>query len=382
MWSWHVGSIQGIDLKIHVTFPLVLVWAAYQFGGGLDGNPLFALFGSLLVLLLFGCVLLHELGHALMARRFGIPVEDITLLPIGGLAKLRMLHDNPRQELLIAAAGPLVNIVIALLLLPVLLWITGVLEPELIGHVASQTDVSEPRALLFVMTRSMQSLSVEAAIAHLFFANVMLALFNLIPAFPMDGGRILRALLALAISYRWATIIAVRVGQLIALLLVVWGFRLNPGLLLIAIFVYITGGAELQRIALREVLASGRVSSYMIRGLQPLYPQWNLYTARLLAQNTGQRAFPVMQGSELLGLLTVREMQNHAPGSTVGEAMVQDFSVLAPARTLYDAQLLLQGHDQFAAAVMEGGVLLGLLSLEDIDRAYHTLRGRPRVQVA
>jgi Zn-dependent protease/CBS domain-containing protein len=378
MWSWHIGSIRGISLKIHVTFPLVLLWAAFQFGGGRGGDPQLALFGSFLVLVLFVCVLLHELGHALVARQYGIPVEDITLLPIGGVARLRIIRDSPAQEFVIALAGPLVNIAIAALLLPPLLFTTGLLQ---FGG-GMVFPALEWRSILLILFRSMQRVSLEGMLAYLFFANVMLALFNLLPAFPMDGGRILRALLALLLPYRWATIAAVRAGQLVALLLLVWGFRMSPGLLLIAIFVFVAGSAELQRVALRDILVQGQVGAYMLQGLQPLYPQWNLYAARLLAQNTGQRAFPVVQDGALLGLLSVREIQKHSPGSTVGEAMVQNFPVLNPTGSLYDAQILLQGKDHFAAAVMEGGVLLGLLSLEDIDRAYHSLRRRPRVQVA
>jgi Zn-dependent protease len=378
MWSWHIGSIRGISLKIHFTFPLVLLWAAFQFGGGRGGDAQLALFGSFLVLVLFVCVLLHELGHALVALHYGIPVEDITLLPIGGVARLRIIRDSPLQELVIAIAGPLVNIAIAALLLPPLLYTSGLLQ---LGG-GMFLPALEWRSILLILLRSMQRISLEGMLAYLFFANVMLALFNLLPAFPMDGGRILRALLALLLPYRWATVAAVRAGQLVALLLLVWGFRMSPGLLLIAIFVFVAGSAELQRVALRDVLVQGKVGAYMMQGLQPLYPQWNLYAARLLSQNTGQRAFPVVQDGALLGLLSVREIQKHAPGSTVGEAMVENFPVLTPSGSLYDAQILLQGNDHFAGAVMEGGVLLGLLSLEDIDRAYHSLRRRPRVQVA
>lgn len=370
MWAWRIGSVQGIDLKIHLTFPLVLVWAAVEFGGGRTDGTLFALYGAILVLLLFGCVLLHELGHALVALRCGVPVAEIILLPIGGLAKLRAMKDDPLEEFLITAAGPLVNALIALFLLPILLWLLGFLDP-MVWELAPGRGL---RLFLGQMLRAMQRISVEGAVAYLFFANVTLCLFNLIPAFPLDGGRLVRAILAVLLPYRIATLIAVRLGQLLALLMALWGFREGGGMILVALFVLFGGRAELQRVAQREVLTRGNVSTYMMRGLHPLFPQWSLHSARLVAQQTGQRAFPVIEEGRLLGLLTVREIHQHSPASTVGEAMVADYSVLAPARTLYDAQVTLQGQDHFAAAIMEGGVLLGLLSVEDIERAYQALR--------
>jgi Zn-dependent protease len=383
MWSWHVGKILGIDLKIHMTFPLILLWAAWEFGNGRSVSH--AIFGATLVLLLFVCVLLHELGHALTAQRYGIAVEDITLLPIGGLAKFRAMQDHPVQEFVIALAGPLVNVVIAILLLPMIFLFTNALDPALVTHVTQRGGVSELGAILILLARAMRNISVEGALAYLFFANVMLTLFNLIPAFPMDGGRIFRALLAMRLNYKLATTIAVRVGQLLALLAVLLVFRgaqLGPGLLIIALFIFITGNAELHRVALREILARGQVGTYMMQGLHPLYPEWSLYSARLLAQQTGQRAFPVIDDGQLRGLLTVREMHNNPPSMTVGQAMVEEYPVLAPARTLYDAQLVLQSDDQFAAAVMEDNHLLGVLSLEDIERAYHSLRRQPRLSTA
>ncbi len=382
MWAWQVGTVRGIALKVHATFPLVLLWAAFQFGAGRENAAAFALFGAVLVLLLFGCVLLHELGHALVALYFGIAVDEILLLPIGGLAKLRAMDDDPKQEFAIALAGPLVNVLIALLLLPLIFLLTDVLDPFLIQHVTSRTGGSEARAIALLMGSALQSISLDATLVYLFFANVMLTVFNLVPAFPMDGGRIFRALLALLLPYRWATIVAVRAGQGLALLLVLWGFRFSPGLLLVAAFVFISGGSELRRIALRDVLIRGRVHHYMMHSLQPLYPGWNLHAARLLSQQTGQRAFPVMADDKLLGLLTVREMHNQSPALTVGDVMVQDFPIVPATDTLYDAQLKLYGRDQFAAAVMQDEQLLGLLSLEDIERAYHSLQRQPKARVA
>lgn len=385
MWAWRLGALWGIDLKIHVTFPLVLVWAAFQFGTDREPFVAYALFGVVLVVLLFLCVMLHELAHALVARLFHIPVDEIILLPIGGLAKLRAMHDDPLEEFAIAIAGPLVNMAIAVLLFPLVLLFTDLLDPGTVSNLARRTGGSEWRAMLLLLGRTMQNLSLAGALVYLFFANIMLTIFNLLPAFPMDGGRVLRALLAFVLPYRWATIIAVRLSQFLALGLILLGIRASVGLALVGLFVLLSGGPELRRMELREILTRGKIGAYMMRALYPLYPQWNLHAARLLARQTGQLVFPVVEGNQLLGLLTVRELHGLRGQEnllTVGDAMVRDYIVLPPAGSLYDAQLTLQGGDQYAAAVMEEGQLLGLLSLEDIEQAYRSLAQQPRVRVA
>lgn len=379
MWSWRVGSIRGIDLKIHVTFPLVLLWAAYQFGSINPGNSAFPLYGAVLVLLLFACVLLHELGHAFVAQYYKIPVVEIILLPIGGLAKLRMLNDDPKEEFFIAGAGPLVNLVISLLLFPPLLWLLYVEYPNVIDQLAGSPRI-QAQTILILIVRSMQEISLTGALGWLVYSNIILVLFNLIPAFPMDGGRLFRALLAMFFSYNLATTIAVRLGQLLAVLMAFAGLQAGM-MLLIAFFIFISGRSEMQRVALRKVLVRGQVKTYMRHAFHALEPLWSLHSARLLAQQTGHLAFPVFEEGRLLGLLTVEQIHYGSNAHTVGEAMIQEFSILAPERTLYDAQLMLQGKEHFAAAVMEEEILLGILSLEDIERAYQSLHARPVGQV-
>ncbi|MGB0388905.1 MAG: site-2 protease family protein [Ardenticatenaceae bacterium] len=380
MWSWHIGSIRDIDLKIHLTFPLVLVWAAIQFGTGRDDPYSFGLYGASLVLLLFGCVLLHELGHALAALRFGIPVTEIILLPIGGLARLRVLNDDPKQEFVIAAAGPLVNFVIALLLLPLLALLISWLEPDIMHTLIGERRPAQ--ALLLLLRESMQRISLVGAVVYLCFANIMLGIFNLIPAFPMDGGRLFRALLAILLRYDLATKLAVRIGQLAAIILAVWGVRTNNwSILLISTFILISGQSELQRLALRQVLIQGQVRDYMRRRPHSLYPDWSLHSALLLTEQTGQLAFPVIENDNILGLLTIREIQGNLSATTVKDTMIKEFIRLDPERTLYQAQVALQAQDHFAGAVIEKGVLLGLLSHDDIERAYRVLRLEPAVHV-
>jgi Zn-dependent protease len=223
-WSWRIGRLAGIAIYVHVTFLLILAWIAFQeyaYGARAIAGAMLYIFA------LFAIVVLHELGHALMARRFGVLTRDIILLPIGGVARLERMPRNPRQELLVALAGPAVNVALAIALFVVL---------RLTGQVPAG-DLYDFDPLI----------SVRAFLYQLVFVNIVLALFNLLPAFPMDGGRVLRALLAMRMSsYARATGIAARVGRVFALLLGaagLYGFR-NPFWVLIALFVWMGAGNE------------------------------------------------------------------------------------------------------------------------------------------
>src|SRR4051812_6894828 len=191
-WSIPLLRVRGIEIRVHVTFILILIWAAYYWGdAGLRG----VVYGVVATLLLFVCVTLHELGHSITAQRYGIEVHDITLLPIGGVSEIE-IPDNPKQELWISLAGPAVNVAIAAVLIGV-------------GAVLQATSLVQPGDL----SASMRNAEWSGLLAYLTLTNIVLAIFNLIPAFPLDGGRVLRALLALRIDYRRATRIAVVVGQ-------------------------------------------------------------------------------------------------------------------------------------------------------------------------
>jgi Zn-dependent protease len=225
-WSWQLARVQGTDVKIHLTFLLLLAWIGL---GGLSAAGIAgAMISMLFIVLLFGCVLLHEFGHVLAARAFGIRTPDITLYPIGGVARLERMPEKPHQELIVALAGPAVNVVIAALLF--LLLGAG-------ATLGGATALDDPGAAL---------LSRLAAV------NVILVVFNLIPAFPMDGGRVLRALLGLRTSFLEATRQAVKVGRFVAIGLGLLGLLYNPFLLFIAIFVYFGAGQELAALEMRE----------------------------------------------------------------------------------------------------------------------------------
>ena len=211
MKSWKIARFAGIDVSVHWTFLLLLAWVAFQ---SMSGGILAVASALLMVVAVFTCVVLHEYGHALAARQFGIGTRGITLLPIGGVANLEGIPRNPLQELWVAVAGPLVNVVIAFLL--------AVLFPSVLSGGAPQV------------------------VGNLFYINVALVLFNLVPAFPMDGGRIFRAIMAMWLPYEKATRLAATVGKIAAVALALLGIFVvnNPMLLFVAAFVVLAGDAE------------------------------------------------------------------------------------------------------------------------------------------
>ncbi len=219
-WSYRLARIAGIDTRVHLSFALLLAWVAWE-AYGASGSALGAALGVAFVLLMFGAVLLHELGHALTARRYGIPTRAITLYPIGGVAELMGEARTPRQELLIAVAGPAVNLVLA----------------ALFGAVAFFV---EPSGLVGTFVKGLA------------WANLGLGLFNLLPAFPMDGGRVLRAALTRRLGRLQATEIAAALGKVAAVGLGIWGLFGNPFLILIAVVLWTVGGRELRYARLRH----------------------------------------------------------------------------------------------------------------------------------
>lgn len=237
-WSFKVVRIAGTDIRIHGTFLLILAWYAvidYE-AGGIERM----LFGSFFILLLFTCVVLHELGHATAARRYGIRTPDITLLPIGGVARLEKLPDKPSQEIVVALAGPTVNVIIAIIL-----------------FLGMERSWSASDFFSFEIAKG-------TLISKLFIANVMLVLFNLIPAFPMDGGRVLRAALACYVNQTQATVIAARIGQGIAILFGILGLvGSNVILPLIAIFIFLAARHEIQYAVIKQITNNLHVGQVM-----------------------------------------------------------------------------------------------------------------------
>jgi Zn-dependent protease/CBS domain-containing protein len=366
-WSLPLARVRGIDIKIHFTFVLILVWAAYSWGPGTDAGLQGAVYGVVATLLLFVCVTLHELGHAVTAQHYGIKVQDITLLPIGGVARIE-IPENPKQELWIALAGPAVNVAIAAVLI-------------LAGAVLQATSLLTPADL----GDSMRDTEWSGLLAYLALVNIGLVLFNAIPAFPLDGGRVLRALLALRLDYRRATRIAVFVGQGLAFVFGLAGFLSGDYfLVLIAIFVWFGASAEGQYVAAGHVVAGPTVGQAMIRQPQVLAPTDPLSRAVELTLSTAQADFPVIEpDGRIIGLLTLDDLLRglrDQPTAAVGAVMRREFPVTRSEEPVSAVQgQLSKGRVRALPVLRPDGSLAGLLTAADIGEALRLIAARPQL---
>jgi len=312
-WSIPIARVAGIQIKIHITFFLLLAWIGWiHYAQG--GTPA-AIQGVIFILALFVCVLLHELGHALMAQVFGIPTPDITLLPIGGVARLQRIPDQPVQEILVALAGPAVNVVIAAGLFVYL---------DRIGYLSDLKTFEDQEIGL---------------LPKLAVVNVWLVLFNLLPAFPMDGGRVLRALLAMVLSYSTATQIAARIGQAMAFLFGLAGLLGNPMLLFIALFVYLAADQEASHAQMKEVAQGLLVRDATRSQFTFVDASATLHEAIQALLQTGQHEFPVVDSSgQVVGILTRDDLiagyRREGANTPVVEVMHRDIPSIR-----YDAPL-------------------------------------------
>ncbi len=354
-WAWRIAKIRGIDVKIHATFILALIWGAFVWGGG---RPQGWLYGAFLTLTLFTIVLAHELGHAIAAQRYGIRVQDIVLLPIGGVARLNRMPEKPAQELVVALAGPAVNLVMTLALAPVL--VVGMLADVRAGMAFGLPPLAQPGLLNFV--------------AFLVLVNASLLAFNLIPAFPMDGGRVLRAVLALKLPYARATSIAANVGRLFAVGFGIFAFVSgNISLAFVAIFVFFGAGAELQEVTQRESLVGLRVGE-VVDNQAPVFPaSLPAYTAfERLVRSPYPAVAVVDDGGRFLGVVTRQGMQ--ARWAVGLRGTVEAFVEMArPVQVECDASLVTareyMAEARAAVAVVYcGGSFEGLLDFETISR--------------
>ena len=356
-WSFKLLRVAGIDVRIHFTFLLFLLWIGWSHYaiGGLTQ----ALDGVGLILALFGCVLLHEFGHAMAAARYGIRTPDITMLPIGGLARLERMPDKPAQELVVALAGPAVNVVIAALA---------------IGVFGCRFDVHALRML------DLPGVSFGDKIASV---NVMLVLFNLIPAFPMDGGRVLRSLLAMATNYSRATDIATRIGQDVAVLFAIIGITSNPMFLFIALFVFLGASQENTMAQMKDLSGNLRVSDAMVTQLVTLDEHATLNDAVEALLRTSQHEFPVMNGGgRVLGILTrdgmIAALKHHGAGTPVTAVMRQNVPVVDEHAPFEEAFRLMNTSGFPAIPVLNRfGRLVGLITPENIGELM-MLRGLRR----
>jgi stage IV sporulation protein FB len=347
-WSFKIGRIAGTELRVHATFFLLLVWIglSYYASGGLPA----AIQGIIFILLIFACVVLHEFGHALAAKYFyGIETPDITLLPIGGVARLQRMPDKPIGELVVAIAGPLVNVVIALILFALLGRLAGPAEVQ---------QMTDPRANM---------------LAKLAVLNVWLVLFNLIPAFPMDGGRILRSILALSLSYARATRIAAGIGQTLAFVFGLLGLMSwNPMLLLIAVFVYLGASQESQMAQLRDLSKGLAVSDAMITRFSTLPEDAKLEDAIKALMQTSQHEFPIVgPAGNVAGVLTrdriIAALGKSGPSTPVSEVMHREIPTVRTDSNFDTAFRTMQECQCPALPVLDRfGKLVGLITPENV----------------
>lgn len=344
-WSWKVARIAGIDIKIHATFLLIVAWIGFSYYAA-SGTLAGALGGIAFLLALFACVVLHELGHSLTARKFGITTRDITLLPIGGVARLERMPDKPVQELWVALAGPAVNVVIFVVLF-IVMAITGGLQPLL-----------------------SLSMTEGSFLGRLMMVNLFLALFNMIPAFPMDGGRVVRALLATRIEYTQATQAAATLGQVIAFIFGFIGLFTNPFLVFIALFVYIGAAQESSMVQMKSALSGIPVSQAMLTDFRTLKEGDPLSQAVELIMSGTQQDFPVFSGERVVGVLTrkglVDALQRLGQAAPVSAAMECKYESIDSSDMLEDVSRKLQTQDCHTLPVEHDGQLVGLITMENI----------------
>ncbi|MEI7597801.1 MAG: site-2 protease family protein [Aestuariivirga sp.] len=353
-WSLTIGRIAGTNIRLHITFLIFLAWIGIS--DYLAGGPSAAVESIVFILLVFLCVTLHEFGHITMARRFGVNTPQVILSPIGGIAAMERMPENPRQELLVAIAGPLVNVGIALVLMAVF----GL-------------------GLGFFTTIDFDHASLAE---RLLIVNIMLVLFNLIPAFPMDGGRVLRAILAMNMGAARATAIAARIGQFFAIVFFVAGLLWNPILMFVGVFIYLAAGAEEQqatftgfasRLTVRDAMEPSPV---VLEVSQPVSEAIDALLA------SPQRDFPVVDRAQrIVGLLDrdamIVGLRDKGESVPVGEVM-RACQPLPPGMPLPEAFTRMRAAGATAEVVAdEGGNVIGVLTVENVAEMMMVAGARP-----
>lgn len=344
-WSWKIARISGIDIYVHATF-LVLIYLVGASYYNQQGTVAAVIYGVGYIIALFFCVVLHELGHSLAARHYGIRTRNITLLPIGGVAVLEKMPDDPRQEINVAIAGPAVNFVIAILL-------------YLYLDLGGDPVMAEPPGQ-----------TGRSFIYRLMIVNILLGGFNLLPAFPMDGGRILRATLAFRMSRSEATQKAAGVGQFIAVGLGMLGIMYNPFLVFIAIFIWFGASIESNTERLKSVLDHASVEHAMLREFQTLSPEDTLSRAVELTLSGSQKDFPVGYQNNQFKVLhysdLIKGLQEKGEHARISDLTLQNIRTVDINEPLGNLIEVMKGDLTQIISVTENGKVVGLLNMENI----------------
>jgi Zn-dependent protease/CBS domain-containing protein len=349
-WSFQIGKLFGIPIRVHVTFLLLLFFIGIL--GSRQAGSSGALFGMISIVLVFFCVILHEIGHSLMAIHFGINVKDIVLMPIGGVSRMEEIPEDPKKEISISVVGPLVSFMLALVFF-------------LLAKVTNQN----------IDIRNL-SLFSGNLVANLFWINLILGLFNLIPAFPMDGGRVLRGVLGTVMDSLKATKIAVSIGQVFAILLFFFGIFFNWWMALIAIFIYLGAEGEERMVSLRASLGKSSVRMAMLTEVNTISPHQTVGEVLGNICHGFQQDFPVVEKGEVVGILTKEAifsaLHKHEKSTLVRDVMQRDFVSTTEDAPLSDIFKKMTAEKLSVMPVMRGRELRGMINLEQIGK-YHMI---------
>ncbi len=344
-----IGRPFGISVSVHWTFLLIIAWIIFlnlQQGAGTQQ----IIYSILFVVALFICVVIHELSHSLMARKYGIPTRSITLLPIGGLTDLQKMPEKPKQEFAVSVAGPLSNIAIAIVLSLLLL-------------ITHNFNIS---------TSNLQAITGKNFFLLLTFANLMLAIFNLLPAFPMDGGRIFRSLMAMYFSREKATYIAMNMGKIFAFGLAVLGIFVNPFLIFIAIFIFIGAQKEYEQVRYTSVLSGYKVKDILMHEFTSLQEDETLRAAVNLLLDGPEKRFVIVDNeNRVKGILTrnniIQGLSEHGDDLIIRQVMNRNITTFEPDTTLEKAFQVMQKQRITMAPVVQNEKLVGIIDMENIN---------------
>ncbi len=353
--SLKVGRIWGIDINIHPSFGLVPLWVIWQWGVSESHGVIAFILGLLLVTLVFGSVLLHELGHCAMAQELGISVLDITLWPFGGVARIEQTPSQPRSEFLIALAGPLTNLAIAVALVPLILAI----------------GVIQGRDALFATENPLGTVSFATLLTYLVTTNIFIAVFNLLPAFPVDGGRLLRSVLSRRMGRSQATRIAVIAGIGFAVVLVVFGLVQRHVLpIVLAGFLVMAAQSEARVERIQSAMRRLRVGQFALWDMGGVSPNQSL----MLAMRGGPRDIAVTDGGRVVGMLWRNQLMEGLSGGyqarLVREVMDTPVEVVDVNDSIDDVQRLMHRTHRWAVPVTEGGRYRGIFTADRFASLY------------
>jgi Zn-dependent protease/predicted transcriptional regulator len=364
-WSYKIVSLLGIDLRVHVTFLLIVAWAAYIFGVNADNQAEGAIYGVLIILMLFLCVVIHEMSHSKMAEHYGAEVDSITLLPIGGISQLKNMPDDPKKELWVAIVGPMSNVVIAAFLLVAL---------AVLPNKESYADMSSEEFLEFITAVSLQGF-----LTYMLVINLMLALFNMMPAYPLDGGRVFRSMLAMFMQPLQATRIAKAIGQTLAFALGLAGvYLVQPIWIIIALFIFIGASQEGAGADMKSVLAQMRVRQALTKRQEAVAPGTSLREVVQIALHSNQEDFPVLGNKgQLVGLLTrgnlLSGLNKNGQDVPVSDVMETEYNTVSPNADFAKVFEKMNETRVRAIPVVDNDMFLGILTLEHLSEVFKLL---------